>query len=143
MLPHDIIEWLEQNTSMGYREYLQQNEAETRAHLKAVGLALDSDIGEFYLKHGAGSVRGWYELAEIDEVAEVTEYAHEELGVPKRFVALTGAEGEGIVLYDPASHAVFDVAFGQFEDLAAGALTPIAPTFPAFLRWCMNKHRGG
>lgn len=139
MLPNDITRWLDANATPGYREILRQNEAETRSLLKAAGLAVNSEFGEFYLKHGAGSVRGWYELAEIDEVAEVTQYAREELGVPARYVALTGTEGQGVVLYDTASHAVFDVEFGQFEDLAAGALTPLAATFAAFLRWCMER----
>jgi hypothetical protein len=142
MLANDITEWLNGNTTPGYREYLRQNEAEARTLLKAAGLAVNSEIGEFYLEHGADTVRGWYDLLEVDELADATGYAHEELGVPARFVALTGTEGQGIVLYDTASHAVFDVEFGQFDALADGALAPIAATFSEFLRWCMAQDRG-
>jgi hypothetical protein len=60
---------------------------------------------------------------------------------PTSYLALTGIEGQGITLLDKDSGAVFDVEFGQFEQLASGNLAPVANSFGAFLHWCQrNEH---
>ena len=90
----------------------------------------------FYLNHDASAVRGWYAINEIEQVADVTEYAHSELAVPTNFMALTGIEGQGITLLDRHTQAIYDVAFGEFEQLKNGSLVPLAHPLQAFLRWC-------
>ena len=112
----------------------------TLEHLNELGLSIDSEIGFFYLNYGSFSVRGWYELDEVGSISESTEYAHSELGVPEHFIALSGIEGEGIILYDRSNGSVFDVEFGQFENLTSGALAPVAHTFTGYLQWCKAKH---
>ena len=137
-LSADIQEWLESNTPLGSAEHALANRDERREQLADLGIPEDSQIGQFYVYHGADSVSGWYELNDLDETADWTEYAHEELEVADHFLALSSAEGDGIVLYDKRTGAVYDVTFGQFEALEAGELPSIGDTFEDFLRWCRD-----
>jgi hypothetical protein len=141
MFPSDIADWLSANVTPGLADYLAEHYAETEEVLISLGISPASELGHLYLHYGPFPVRGWYELAEADMIAEFTEYAEEELGAPAGFVALSSIEGEGVILYQMATGAVFDVEFGQFEALASGALKPVAPSVVEYLRWC--KARAG
>jgi hypothetical protein len=138
MLASDVKEWLETNSLPGYKAHVMATRAGASAVLEALGLT-GTDLAELYESYGAGSVYGWYELNEAPMLEEWTRYAIEELGVSQDFVALTGIEGQGITLYSRTSGAVFDVEFGKFEALAAGALEPVAASVNDFLRWCRAR----
>jgi hypothetical protein len=92
-----------------------------------------------YFYRYAYPVRGCYELNEIEQIRSATTYAHLELGVPENFLALTSIEGQGITLFDKESGAIFDVEFGEFEELTSGKLLPIANSVSEFLLWCKNR----
>ena len=138
MLSSDIRDWLSRNTSPGYRAHVSANQAETERLLVSLGVA-GTELAELYLHYGPSSVRGWYELIELEEIREITAYAEAELGVPAGYLALTSIEGQGITLYERATGRVFDVEFGQFDSFSGGSLPPLASSFGEFLRWCRAR----
>ena len=139
MLSSDIRQCLEANQHSGYSRHLLANRGAIEAELLALGVDPNSEVADLYLNYGSNPVRGWYELNEVEQIREATAYAHSELGVPKNYLALTGIEGQGITLLDKNTGAVFDVEFGQFDQLASGALTPLANSFGEFLQWCKSN----
>jgi hypothetical protein len=134
-----IQQWLDSNKHPSYASYLLANRSAVEAELTQLGLDLNSEIAYLYLNYGSGSVRGWYELNEIEQIRSATTYAHLELDVPENFLALTSIEGQGITLFDKESGAIFDVEFGEFEELTSGKLLPIANSVSEFLLWCKNR----
>lgn len=134
-----IQHWLDSNQHPRYASYLEANRSAIEAELISLDLDLSSEIAYLYLNYGSFPVRGWYELNEVEQIREATTYAHSELGVPENFLALTGIEGQGITLLDKNSGIIFDVKFGQFEELSAGILPPIANSISDFLLWCKNN----
>ena len=139
MIPDDIETWLLSNLSPSQLEYLREARAENRKLLRGLGVAEGSDFAQLYLKFGPDSVRGWYDLLGLEEIREATAYAHEELGVPKHYLAISGLEGDGVVLYHLRDGAVFDVTRGQFELLEQGRVPPIAPSVAGYLQWCKDR----
>ena len=142
MFPEEITRWLRENEDSGYASYRRSNRSSDLEMLAELGIPQNSEIGYFYLEFGPATVRGWYDLCEVDSIREATDFAHEELGVPRHFLALSGTEGQGVVLYDSRSGAIYDVEFGQFEDLQSGVKEPIARSFSAYLSWCKAQDRG-
>ena len=138
MLASDISDWLNENSVPAYKAHVLAAQANTAQLLQELGIG-GTELADLYLHHGPQSVRGWYELSELGEVPELTRYAESELGVPPGYLALTGVEGQGITLYKRATGQVFDVEFGQFEQLAGGELQPVAQSFGEFLRWCRGR----
>ena len=136
MYPDDLKKWLNHNQHHGYANHIAKNQETIRNILSSLGVPLDSELAYLYLNFGSFPVRGWYELNEPEAIGECTEYAHTELGVPKEFMALTSIEGQGITLFHKGTGTVFDVEYGQFEQLTAGVLQPIAQSFIEFLYLC-------
>ena len=139
MFASDITRWLNGNMTTGSKAYVVEHQAEIRDCLADLGVSAGTELAYFYLHFDASAVSGWYSLYEIDQLQDATEYAHSELEVPADYIALTGTEGEGIVLYQRDTHAVYDVPFGQFDALASGSLKPVAISFQDFLRWCKGQ----
>lgn len=139
MIPDDIAKWLLSNLSASQLEYLREARAENRKLLRGLGVAESSELAQFYLDFGPDAVRGWYDLLGLEEIREATEYAHEELGVPKQYLALSGLEGDGVVLYHLRNGSVLDVTRGQFELLEQEQLSPIAPSVAGYLQWCKDR----
>ena len=139
MLPSDIEEWLKGNMTAGSADYLKKAEGEHRELLSAIGVSLDSELGYFYLHFGPDSISGGYELARLQSIPDCTSYAHDELEVAGRFLALSSIEGEGIILYDTESGAVFDAGLDELDELGVGELEPAAPTFASYLRVRMEE----
>jgi hypothetical protein len=136
MFAAEITNWLNANTTASSKAYVVAHLAETRDILDRLGITRESELAYFYSHFDASAVRGWYELNEIDQVHDATDYARTELKVPADYIALTGIEGQGIVLYNRNTQAVYDLEFGQFDQLADGTLAPIASSFQGFLQWC-------
>lgn len=139
MFSADITRWLNDNMTAGSKAYVVEQQAEIRDCLDDLGIPAGSEVAYFYLNFDATAVSGWYPLYEVDQLQDATDYAHSELEVPDDYIALTGIEGEGIVLYHRKTHAVYDVPFGQFEALVDGSLAPVASSFQDFLRWCKEQ----
>lgn len=139
MFAEEIVRWLRGNEDPGYASYRRDNRSSDLALLAELGIATSCELGYFYLEFGPATVRGWYELCELDSIREATDFAHDELGVPRHFLALSGTEGQGILLYDTRSGAIYDVEFGQFEDLQGDVKEPVAGSFSEYLAWCKRQ----
>ena len=141
VLSSDIVAWLEGNQHPGYARHLEEHQGTIKEALQGLGIAEASDLGSFYLRFGPFTARGGYELNEVDEIKSWTSYAQSELGVSELFLALTSIEGQGITLYKRTTGEVFDVEFGQFDELAAGQLQPVASSFQEYLRGYMEREK--
>ena len=139
MFASAIERWLKSNSTLGYQQFLDDSRSTTAALLRDAGIAGDCELAHFYLYYGPGTCRGWYGLNEPDQIADATQYARDELGVPEGYIALTGFEGEGVVLYELETGVVYDVELGRLHDFLNGSLAPIATKFEGFLLWCMNR----
>ena len=142
MFEPEIAEWLTSNITPRYFEHVKSSQAEVRQDLRRLEIAETTEFAEFYLRFGAYSVRGWYELNEMHKVWDWTQFVRKEFGVPSNYVALTSIEGQGVTLYNRDTEQVFDVELGHFDKLTDGTLLPVATTFSDFLKWCMSKDHG-
>ena len=141
MLSFELKAWLQANSTPGYDAWLRA-QAQVQVHagqLRALGVDLNSELAELYLHHGAGNVRGWYELLEPDQLAEATAYVQAEWDVPAPFLALTGIDGQGVTLYDRRDGAVYDLPFDRLDALCHGQLPPLASSVAGFLAWCRSR----
>ncbi|WP_372722238.1 hypothetical protein [Novipirellula sp.] len=145
MIPNDVVSYLE-SVEDAHTKWARDHAGDTAKSLSEIGIAPDSTIAELYTRFGwsfrTRSAR--YELLAPSEIAEWTGYAHDELGVPRDFIALTSNEGQGIFLMDRNSGTVYDVAYGQFDSLENGTLPPVAESFADFLVWYVgDEQRSG
>jgi hypothetical protein len=141
MFPKEVDTWLRSRLHQiaTYVEHLAGSRLSTARHLAAMGIGESTELAHLYVHYGPDSVMGCYELNQAADIAECTKYAHKELGVPDHYVALTGIEGDGILLYNKNDGSILDVEYGQFEQLAAGKVLPLASSVVGYLRWCMQR----
>ena len=139
VLSSELKAWLQANSSPGYDAWLRAQAQVHAGQLRALGVDLTSELAELYLQHGAGNVRGWYELLEPDQLAEATAHVQAEWGVPAPFLALTGIEGQGVVLYDRRSGALYDAPLDRLDALRTGQLPALADSVAGFLAWCRAR----
>ena len=139
MLSVELSAWLQANSTPAYDAWLRAQAQVHAVQLRALDLDLTSEVADLYLRCGASNVRGWYELLEPDQLAEATAYAQVEWGVPAPFLALTGIEGHGVVLYDRRDGAIYDTPFDRLDALSRGQLQPLASSVANFLAWCRAR----
>ena len=139
MLSVELRTWLQANSTPAYDAWLRAQAQVHAAQLRALGVDLTCDLAELYLKHGVSNVRGWYELLEPAQLAEATAYVQAEWDVPALFLALTGIEGQGVVLYDRRDGAIYDIPFDRLDALSRGQLQPLASSVANFLAWCRAR----
>jgi hypothetical protein len=137
--PTDVHEWLTSNSAPGEARFMNQHLDEILDAFLKLDISPSSELVHLYVNYGAASVVGWYELNEFDVIEEATEYAHDELGVPDNFIALTSTEGAGVTLYCRETGRIFDVEFGYFDKLINGELQPVGETVVDYLRWCESN----
>jgi hypothetical protein len=68
----------------------------------------------------------------------VTAFVRDTYEVPTDFVCLTSAEGEGFILYELSTGAVYDVDARHVPALTRGLLQPRWVDVFAFLRWYLQ-----
>ena len=143
MIQSEVRKWLDENQHAGSKAHVISHQPETRTVLDHLGVLHESEVGYFYLNYGPSAVRGWYELNEVDQIQDCTDYVRGEFDVPDEYLALKSMEGQGVVLYHRCSQAVYDVDFGRFDDLISGSLPPITDSFSGFLSWCKSNAEAG
>ena len=139
MLPVHITDWLKSFDFPSYTKAIRAAQPETRKTLETLSLSQDSEIGEFYLNYGSLSAPGWYEILEAEDLADMSDYIHEEFDLPERFIALTSHEGGGFSLMDRESGAVYDITFGEIDGMLAGDVEPVGKSFSEYLEWRRAK----
>lgn len=144
---HDFQEqikmWLEHNitiNTINSMKFLTQEE-------KAKALyAMGIDNGTFYEYYINGyaipaKLKG-EELSTLDQIVNNYNkpYMLEELKekypeAPKRFIQFSSIEGGGSYFYDNQTDVVYDVTWGQEENMINGVLKPWFNSFYDFLEW--------
>jgi hypothetical protein len=136
---HDVHMLLTSDFRQAYHQSLEQKQYEIVQTLNSLGVPTASEFAHLYLNYGPFCVRGHYELNEVESLVDGTDYAHSELGVDPKFIALTSIEGGGITLYDRTDGKIYDVEFGEFDLLRDGKFQPTAETMADFVRWCARS----
>jgi len=86
-----------------------------------------------YFPLGKGS-----ELSTLDQVVEDAEsgfHSDEYPEIGKRYLQISSIEGEGSYFYDKETDAVYDVHWGEEEDMISGRKEPWFHSFYDFLEW--------
>ncbi len=126
--------------------------------LTALGISLDSELGEFYLNYDPtllcrraaskelvdflvpvvdGTERPCVDVFETP-IGVCTEFVRDLWETPNTMVCLTTAEGEGAYLYDIMSGVIYDFGLQQRRELASGKLKPRWTSFYKFLEWYLS-----
>jgi len=92
----------------------------------------DSAFVDFYTAMAIPVVGKGEELLTLERIIELNEVQNDEA---KRYLQISSIEGEGSYFFDKESDAVFDVSWGDEEDLKCGKLTPLYDSFYDFLEW--------
>ncbi|WP_322088036.1 SMI1/KNR4 family protein [Burkholderia sp. BCC1999] len=110
--------------------------------LQNLGVASDTDFGQFYLKYQGSfiSPRPVAELLDIEgpaipAIPDQTDYIEGRYGVPKQYLALTSDESEGMYLYNKDDGAVYDLDIAVLDDFIKGKVPARWATFNEFLTW--------
>ncbi|HDR9587352.1 TPA: hypothetical protein QDC31_004711 [Burkholderia stabilis] len=110
--------------------------------LQGLGVASDTDFGQFYLKYQGGfiSPRPVAELLDIEgpsipAIPDQTEYVRDRYGIPEQYLALTSDESEGMYLYSKDDGAVYDLDVSVLNDFIKGKVPARWITFNDFLIW--------
>jgi len=110
--------------------------------LQDLGVASDTDFGQFYLKYQGSfiSPRPVAELLDIEgpsipAIPDQTEYVRDRYGIPEQYLALTSDEGEGMYLYGKDDGAVYDLDISVLNDFIKGKIPARWATFNDFLIW--------
>ncbi len=113
--------------------------------LEALGVRLDGQLAEFFRRYRITffqSAVSYVELCDIldptPEVAIGTRFVREVWELPRNFVCLTSAEGEGAYLYDVLTEAVWDLCLADRDSFVSGRARPTWDSFYDFLTWYLN-----
>ncbi|RQR28034.1 SMI1/KNR4 family protein [Burkholderia sp. Bp9143] len=110
--------------------------------LQDLGVASDTDFGQFYLKYQGGfiSPRPVAELLDIEgpsipAIPDQTEYVRDRYGIPEQYLALTSDESEGMYLYGKDDGAVYDLDISVLNYFLKWKVPARWATFNDFLIW--------
>lgn len=138
MIPAEVEAYLAGEIGDIFRE----NKRSAEEILRSLGVDLNTEFAEFYLKYqgGFGSPRPIAELIDIEgpqipNMPREIEYVRDRYELPEQYLPLTTDESEGMYLYNKDDGAVYDMDFYNLPDLLAGKLKPRWPTFNEFLVW--------
>ena len=141
MIPPDIEEFMK--TRHGA---IRSDTDEVRAALKQIGVSEATQFGQFFSRFNVYQLppaMSGDELLDLvtpsQQIVTATNYAHDAYQIPARYVALTSGEGEGFLLYDRESEAVYDVGIADVPSLLDGSLKPQWSSFFSFIRWYISN----
>ena len=127
-------------------EVLRASRASAEKVLQTLGVALNTEFADFYLKYQGCfiSPRPVSELMDIDgpeipNIAAELGYVQDRYDLPANYLPLTTDEGEGMYLYAINSGTVYDMDFDNLPDLLTNKLPPRWPDFNAFLIWFFSE----
>jgi len=143
----EIIKVKEQLKKLGYKnKYINSlflSQEKTINALKKIGVSRNTSFYEFYLNgFEFPNILKGEELLSLEQIIDYYNepYMLEELKdkypeASKRFIQFTSIEGGGSYFYDNQTDAVYDVTWGQEEDMINGILEPWFTSFYDFLEW--------
>jgi len=98
----------------------------------------DSAFIDFYSVVGFVPLGNGEELYTLDQIVEDAEsgfHSDEYPEIGKRYLQISSIEGEGSYFYDKETDAVYDVHWGEEEDMISGRKEPWFHSFYDFLEW--------
>jgi len=143
----NIIKIKEQLKKLGnknkYINSLFLSQEKTSKALEKIGISRNTSFCEFYLNgFDSPNILHGEELLSLEQIVKYYNepYMLEELKekypeASKRFIQFTSIEGGGSYFYDNQTDAVYDVTWGQEEDMINGILDPWFTSFYDFLEW--------
>ena len=126
-------------SAVSHPAYIRRDVAAVRAALAELDVPVSETFQSFYEAYAGpfGSRHTGFELLDLVEgetILSATATCRTEFGFPKRYLVITDLLGNGVLVYDSDTDAVFNVDFeGSDRDLLAGKLQPEWPSFEAFL----------
>ena len=116
--------------STGHKNYYSEN----------LGLKnIDSSFISFYAVVAFPPLGRGEELYTIDSIFEENNPDDKDENLPgeigERYLRFTSIEGEGSYYYDVETDAVYDVSWGEEEDMVSGDKAPWFTSFYDFLEW--------
>jgi len=136
MLPEDLKKAIRAHPGRVLREDVD----DARTRLCELGVPMESTFAQFFCEfQGPFPFGSWIkELLDVQRfgpsILHVTQFVRDVYQVPSGFVCLTSPEGEGFLLYDMRTEAVYDVGVSQLDDLERGKLAPRWSSFIDYLR---------
>ena len=138
MIPFMVEKYLRKATG----DVLRYDPKSAEIALKVLGVAIDSEFAEFYLRYQGcfGSPRPVAELLDIEgpaipAIPDQTDYVHDRYDIPACYLALTSDESEGMYLYNIDDGSVYDLDIGKLQKFLDGKIPARWKTFNDFLTW--------
>ena len=144
MLPKDVFTFLKSNLEWCFDDVfsLEKNEFivtddDRKYFQEEIGLLnADSAFIDFYSVIAIPVLGKGSELCTFEQIIEIADlHEHEEIHGMDRFLRISSTEGEGSYFYCKSTDAVYDISWGNEEDMAKGDLLPIYNSFAKFLSW--------
>jgi len=154
MLPKNTKIKLIQNKTFCFEEFFDNNrlllnisEEDIKWFCKTINVCLRNSAFIYFYNIVAFPPKGrGEELLTLDQIIkyynepymldELKEKYHD---ASKRFIQFTSIEGGGSYFYDNQTEKVYDVTWGQEEDMINGILTPWFDNFYDFLEWYYSE----
>jgi len=110
-----------------------------------LGVPLDSEFAEFYLKYYSpdmvSTVSNEY-IVELtspsEQIATGTKFVHEVWGVPENYICFTSCQGEGGYLLDRLTGKVWDFDLANRNEFITGNIPAKWNGFFEFLIWYLS-----
>jgi len=139
MIPAPIERYID--TLFG--ETKRVDRASAIAMLHDLGVPLDSEFSEFYIKYKTSCLitpKPLSELLDITGLAlpaipDQTEYVYDRYEISEKYLALTSDEGEGMYLYNKDDRGVYDLYVRDIDEFIEGKTPARWSSFYEFLMW--------
>ncbi len=157
MLPDNTIKQLIEHKNFCFDEYIDSDKiknptAEDKQWFqKLFDLSTNSSFIDFYSAVAFPPIGKANELLSLEQILEyyndpyfwwddIDEKVKKQYpDAPKRYLQISTQEGGGGLYYDTKTDAVYNVDWGQEEDMITGNLKPMFNSFYDFLEWYYSE----
>jgi hypothetical protein len=123
----------------------RKDRAAAERALQRLGIAPDSEFGEFFLAYrhtlfrSDASYEKLVDLADpTEQIASGTRFAHEVWELPEELILLTSGEGEGGYLWNKRTGTVSDFSLADQKAFLRGEIPPRWGSFFEFMTWYLT-----
>ena len=157
MLPDNAKSKLLKHSNLCYEEYIDAkgikspSEEDEQWFKKTFGIVPKSSFIDFYSVVAFPPIGKTNELLSLEQILEYyndpsfwwddidDDIKKQYPDAPKRYLQISTQEGEGGLYYDTKTDAVYDVNWGEEEDMITGKLKPMFNSFYDFLEWYYSE----
>jgi len=153
MLPANVEKQLINHKNFCFSEYVKSNrvknpsDEDMKWFKETFNIKPESSFVDFYSAVAFPPIGKGNELLSLEQILEyyndpsfwwddVDEEIKEQYpNAPKRYIQISNQEGEGGLYYDIDKDTVYNVNWGEEEDMITGKLKPMFNSFYDFLEW--------